>query len=147
MIRNRSFRRLIIAATLFMGLFTQFQTVFACAIKDGKLQFVCCCDKAGGMSKDCAEKNPCAEQQAVPTSDNANCCDVSYQQLPISTALSPAQHSQQVMALNASQPPPLLTPFILQIIPTANHSADFLSDVSFRGAGPQTYLLTQRFRI
>ncbi len=147
MIRNRSFRRLVVATILFMGLFTQFQTVFACEFKDGKLQFVCCCDNSGDMSKNCAENDQCGEQPAVPTSDNANCCDVSYQQAQSATAISSAQHSQQVLVLDAPQPPPVLTSFDLQTIPTANHTAQFFTDVSLQVTGSQTYLLTQRFRI
>ena len=151
MIRNRSFRRLIISATLFMGLFTQFQTVFACEFKDGKLQVVCCCDtlsnSSGNMPKDCSEKNQCANQQAVPTPDNTTCCDVSYQQVPGATAISSAQHSQQVLMHDAPQPPPILTSSVSQIIFTATHTAHLSTDVSLSGIGTQTYLLTQRFRI
>jgi len=151
MIRNRSFRRLVIATTLFMGLFTQFQAVFACGFKDGKIHFFYSCEtsshNSGDMTKGCAEDNQCAEQKAGPISDNATCCDVSYQQVPTATAISSAQHSQQVKVLDAPQPPPILTSFDLLIIPTANHTAHFFTDVSLRGAGAQTYLSTQRFRI
>jgi hypothetical protein len=147
MIRNRSFRRLVIATTLFMGLFTQFQMVFACEYKDGNLQLVCCCENSGDMSKSCAENNQCAEQQAAPISENTTCCDVSYQQAPSATAISSAQHNQQVLVLDAPQPPPILASFNLQTLPTANHTAQFFTDVSLRVAGAQTFLLTQRFRI
>ena len=147
MIRNHSFRRLVVATILFMGLFTQFQTVFACEFKDGKLQFVCCCDNSGDMSKNCAENDQCGEQPAVPTSDNANCCDVSYQQAQSATAISSAQHSQQVLVLDAPQPPPVLTSFDLQTIPTENQTVHKLTDVSLSVFSTQTYLLTQRFRV
>ena len=147
MIKNRSFRRFVIAATLFMGLFTQFQTVFACEFKDGKLQLVCCCENSGGMTKDCSQNNQCAEQQAVPISNNATCCDVSYQQVPSATAFSSAQHNQQVLVLDAPQPPPIPASFNLQTIPTANQTAHKLTNISLLVFGTQTYLLTQRFRI
>jgi hypothetical protein len=155
MIRNRSFRRLVIAATLFMGLFTQFQAVFACGFKNGQIQFFSNCDNSGDktgdhtidISNDCAENNQCAEQQAVPKSDNAICCDVSYQQLPSTTAISSAQHNQQVMVLDAPQPPPILASFSIKIIPAVNRTTQFFTNVSLLGASTQTYLLTQRFRI
>jgi hypothetical protein len=147
MLRNRSFRRLVIATTLFMGLFTQFQTVFACEFKDGKLQFVCCCDNSGDISNGCVENNQCPEQQAGPISVDAACCDVSYQQVPSATVIISAQHSQQVLVLDAPQPPPILSLFDLQTIPAANHAACFTTDVSLLVTGTQTYLLTQRFRI
>ncbi len=151
MIRNSSFRRLVIAATLFMGLFAQFQTVFACEFKDGKLQPVCCCDdlsgKSGDMTKDCAEGDSCDNPQATPTSDNTTCCDVSYQQVPGATAISPTQHSQQVLLLDAPQPPPLLPSFNFNTSQASSQPVIFSGNTPTRVTGTQTYLLTQRFRI
>jgi len=150
MIKNRSFRRFVIAATLFVGLFAQFQTVFACEFKDGKLQFVCCCDKSGDMSKDCNENDRCDDQQVIPKSDDSNgavCCEVSYQSVPGATAISSTQYGQQVLLLDAPQPPPILSSFNLQVISSSSQIISFPTDVSLRVTSAHTYLLTQRFRI
>ncbi len=146
MIRNSSFRRFVIATTLFMGLFTQFQTVFACEFKDGKLQFVCCCDEAGDMSMGCDMGGGCNDS-AGPVSSGMNCCEVSYQSVPSATAIAPDLHAQQVLLLDAPQPPPILTSFDLQTISASSQTFRFSTNTPSRVTGTQTYLLTQRFRI
>ncbi len=146
MIGHPSFRRFVIAATLFMGLFTQFQVVFACEFKDGKLQFVCCCDEAGDMSMGCDMGGGC-NGLAGPVSSGMNCCETSYQPAPSATAIAPGQHAQQVLLLDAPQPPPILTTFDLQIVPLPSQTIGFLFNTPPRITGTQTYLLTSRFRI
>ena len=82
MVWNPLFRQRLVLATLFMGLFSQFQMVFACELMDGKTQYVCCCDEAGNMSKGCAMGGGCQHQ--MPDSAMASgCCEVSYQQAPV----------------------------------------------------------------
>jgi len=153
MIRNLSFRRSVIALTLFLGLFTQFQMVFACEYKDGKLQFVCCCNEDGKMSMDkdmsmtCDMSGECGAS-AGPPPGGMKCCDVSYQPAPSTTAIAPELHAQQVLLLDAPQPPPLiLTSFDLLIFPPSSRTIGFLSHPPPPLAGTRTYLLTNRFRI
>ena len=146
MLRHSSFRRFVIATTLFMGLFTQFQTVFACEFKDGKLQIVCCCDEAGDMSMGCDMGGGCNDS-AGPASNGMNCCETSYQPAPSATAIAPDLHVQQVLLLDAPQPPPILASFVLKTTPASRQIIGFLSDTPPRVTGTQTYLLTNRFRI
>ena len=146
MIRNSTFRRFVIVTTLFMGLFTQFQTVFACQFKDGKLQIVCCCDKAGDMSKGCDKGGGCNDS-AGPISNGMNCCETSYQPAPGAIAIAPDLHAQQVLLLDAPQPPPILTSFDIQIFPALRQNIRFYSNHPPRVTGTQTYLLTNRFRV
>lgn len=140
------FRRFVIMITLFMGLFTQFQVVFACEFKDGKIQFICCCDEAADMSMGCDLGGDCNDSVG-PASSGANCCEVSYQPVPSATAIGPQQHIQQVLLLDAPQPPPILTSFDLHIILASSQTVCFLTNIPPRVTGTQTYLLTQRFRI
>jgi len=146
MIRNQSFRRLVIATTLFLGLFTQFQTVFACEFKDGKLQIVCCCDKAGDMSKGCDNGGGCNDSAGL-ISSGMNCCETSYQPAPSAIAIAPDLHAQQVLLLDAPQPPPIITSFDLKTLPASRQTIGFLSASPPRVTDTQTYLLTNRFRI
>lgn len=147
MIRNKLFRRFVISTTLFMGLFTQFQSVFACEYKDGKLQSVCCCDKSGEISRDCAENDRCDDQQATHEATLDNCCDVSYQAAPGATAISSTPYSQQVLLLDAPQPPPLLARFEFQTLTVSTPTFTSPRNTSTRVSGTQTYQLTQRYRI
>lgn len=147
MIRNVTCRHCVIALTLFMGLFSQFQTVFACEFKDSEFQLVCCCENSGEISKDCAVGDHCADRHARSISDNTACCNLSYQPVPGATAISSTQQIQQVLLLDATQPPPILTSFELQTIPASNQVVRFTTDTPPLGAGIQTYLLTQRLRI
>lgn len=146
MIRNSSFRRFVILTTLFLGLFTQFQTVFACEFKDGKLQIVCCCDEAGDMSMGCDMGGGCNDSTGLVT-NGMNCCETSYQPAPSATATAPGQHAQQVLLLDAPQPPPILVSFDLKTTPASRQIIGFLSATPPRVTGTQTYLLTNRFRI
>lgn len=143
--RHRSFRRWITALTLFMGLFTQFQMVFACEFKDGKLQRMCCCDSVGEMSRDCHENDGCDEPQVTLDVDNTVCCEVSYQPVPSATAIAAIAHSPQ--ALLFDPPQLLLGLFTINPIPVSRASLRVYSEIPPRATVAQTYLLTQRFRI
>lgn len=152
MIRNSSLRRFVVATTLFLGLFTQFQAVFACELKDTKLQFFCCCDEAGempidnDMSMECDMGGGCNDP-AGPVSSGMNCCEASYQPAPSATAIVSELNEQLVLLLDEPQPPPILTSFDLQTIPASSQTAYFPTDTLSRVTGTQTYLLTQRLRI
>ncbi|HHI93706.1 MAG TPA: hypothetical protein ENK04_09390 [Gammaproteobacteria bacterium] len=147
MLRHHSFRRFVIATTLFLGLFTQFQTVFACEFNDGKLQIVCCCDTAGDMSMGCDMGGGCNGSAGPASSSTMNCCETAYQPAPTATAIAPDQHVQQVLLLDAPQPPPIPASFDLKTHPASSQTANFLSHAPPRVTGTQTYLLTNRFRI
>jgi len=146
MIRNRSLQRRIIATILFLGLFGQFQTVFACEYKDGKLQLVCCCDEPGDMSKDC-EQNDACNDSGMPVSSTSPCCEVSFHAGPTATVIGTVQHSPQVLLLEAPQPPPLLTSFVQLNLATSNLAQHPTLHLTPTFTSIQTYRLTQRFRI
>lgn len=140
------FRRFVITLVIFMGLFSQFQTVFACELMDGKAKPVCCCDKPGGMSKGCAMGGAC-QDQAGPAPSPADCCQVSYEPVPSATAIAPESHAKQVLLLDAPQPPPIPAAFILPDFTTSRTSLRFNHSRSLPVTGTHTYLLTNRFRI
>lgn len=144
MIRNITFRRGIIALTLFVGLFTQFQMVFACELMDGDFHLVCCCDKSGHMPTSCAMDRDCQNQDTLGSSDTV-CCKVSYQQVPSTIAAAPASHVQQVLLLDVSQPPP--PPLSSQVNPARNRDVGFNNFSTSQIDSTKTYLLTHRLRI
>lgn len=146
MVWNPLFRQRLVLATLFMGLFSQFQMVFACELMDGKTQYVCCCDEAGNMSKGCAMGGGCQHQ--MPDSAMASgCCEVSYQQAPSAKATTPGSTGLQVLLLDAPQPPPMPASFDILEFALASGALRFTRFVPPRVAGTNTYLLTNRFRI
>ncbi|MFV2055506.1 MAG: hypothetical protein ACC707_03520 [Thiohalomonadales bacterium] len=144
--RNRTLQRRIIATILFLGLFSQFQNVFACEYKDGKLQLVCCCDEPGDMSKDC-EQNDACNDSGIPVTSEKTCCEVSFHAGLSATIIGTERHVPQVLLLDAPQPPPLLTSFVLQALPTPNYAIRINSELPPTLIGSQTYRLTQRLRL
>lgn len=143
--KNSSSRRFVITLVIFMGLFAQFQTVLACELMDGKAKPVCCCDKPGDMSKCCATGSGC-QDQAGPVPSLANCCQVSYEPVPSATAIAPEYRTQQVLLLDAPQPPPLPATFILPDFATSRSTLRFNYPRSLPVSGTHIYLLTNRFR-
>jgi len=129
MVRNPLFRRLLVATLMILGLFAQFQMVFACELMDGKAKPVCCCDKPGDMAKGCALGGGC-QDQAGPVS-----------------SIAPESHTQQVLLLDAPQPPPIPATFILPDFATSRSSLRFNYPRSLPVTGTHIYLLTNRFRI
>jgi len=148
MVRNPLFRRFVAATLMFVGLFAQFQMVFACELMDGKAKPVCCCDEPGDMSKGCDMGGGCQDQAGGPVPDKAACCQVSYEPVPSATAIAPESHTQQVLLLDAPQPPPIPATFAL---PDFSRSPAFTlrfdQATTPSAAGTDTYLLTNRFRI
>lgn len=133
-----------------MGLFTQFQVVFACEFIDGKIQYVCCCDEQVAMTNDlgCAKiSGYLDEQQVGPASIAASCCEMSYQQIPATLAISSKLHDQQVLLIDAPQPPPILVSFMSQTMSAASQAGRNSIYSPARTMGPRIYLLSKRFRI
>jgi len=144
--KNSPFRRFMITLVIFMGLFSQFQTVFACQLMDGKAKPVCCCDKPGDMSKGCHMGGGC-QDQAIGSATGADCCVVSYQEVPSATATPPGATSHQVLLLDAPQPPPIPASFHVPEFHPVDHTPHHTRFIPPRVAGIDTYLLTNRFRI
>lgn len=142
MIRNPLFRRFVAATVMVLGLFTQFQVVFACELMDGKVQYVCCCDEPGSMG--CAMGGGCHDSRDTQTQ---NCCAVSYEPMPNATAIAPESHSLQVLLLDAPQPPPIPVSSDIPEFSPDNHALRFTHALAPHVAGTDTYLLTNRFRI
>ncbi len=134
---------MVIAAYLFMGLFSQFQTVFACELMDGKVMTVCCCHEPAGTG--CEMGGGCSDQQGTLNSD---CCQISYQKVPGTTALVSESHAQQVMLLVAPQPPPALLLLLTALGPPDPRLVLFGPAALPPGPpGNLTYLLTRRIRV
>ncbi len=144
MIRNPLFRRFVIATVVFLGLFTQFQMVFACELMDGKAQYVCCCDEPGDMAMGCTMGGGCGNGAPMA---GMNCCQVSYQDNPAAKATTPGSPSLQVLLLDAPQPPPIPVSFDAPDFVPQSNVVRFAAIPPPPLAGTDTYLLTNRFRI
>lgn len=144
--RNSSFRRFVVATLVFLGLFSQFQTVFACELMDGKAKPVCCCDEPGGMAGGCGMDSGC-QDQAPDSATAMDCCAVSYQQAPSAKATPSGSIGLQVLLLDAPQPPPIPVSFHVPEFPSLNYAPRYTRVLPPRVAGTYTYLLTNRFRI
>ena len=157
MSRNSTFRRSVIAIFIFTALFTQFQTVYACGL-DGKVRYFCCCHKHDSMHKndsmdeqgsmkmmDCEMDGKCYHQQDMPPQ---GCCDISYKQVPSATGITPGAHAQQVLLLDAPQPPPaVLFEPPDPPLPSESYTGIEYFPVPSWSSGTSTYLLTKRLRV
>jgi hypothetical protein len=150
MVRNHLFRRFVAATLMLMGLFAQFQMVFACELTDGKAKPVCCCDEPGGMSgmaMGCDQGGGCQEATG-PMANPSDCCEISYEQAPTATAIAPEPPTQLVLLLDAPQPPPIPAAFALPDFSRIHSTVLLYNHASSpRIAGTETFLLTNRFRI
>ncbi|HHJ14480.1 MAG TPA: hypothetical protein ENJ79_08930 [Gammaproteobacteria bacterium] len=150
MAKNPLLRRAVVALLLLLGPLTQFQTLYACEVmehdhKDGRPSMVCCCDKLGEMAMMACEMDGSCQDQAGGMAKG--CCDISYEPSQTAEASAPGYQSQQVLLLDAPQPPPILVSFDLpDIVPLKR--ADGLGARSSPPLPPKpVYLLTRRFRI
>ena len=154
MIRNLTFRRLVVALLLLLGPLTQFQTLYACELMgDGKPKMVCCCDEPGEMgAMGCKMDGACQDQpmnggMMGDAMIGDGCCELSYQPSQTAEASHPGSHAQQVVMLDAPQPPPIPVSFNLpELVPTG-HVVVFVSRFSLPLPDEPVYLLTNRFRI
>ena len=150
MIRNSSIRRLIVVLLLLMGPLTQFQTLYACELmahdhEHERPSMVCCCDEPGDMgAMGCEMDGTCQDQAAMM---DTGCCDVSYEPSQVTQASAASAQSQQILMLDAAQPPPLLVSYDFPEIIPANHVVYFVPDSSVPLPDKPVYLLTSRFRI
>lgn len=131
----------MIGVFLFTGLFSQLQAVFACELMGGGERYVCCCDEQS--DEGCAMGGGCQDQLATP---DTNCCSVSYQPLPGSDAIVSDSHAQQVVLLEAPQPPPALLLSLTVLNPPGNTLPIFFSSTT-SPPGNLIYLLTRRLRV
>lgn len=150
MIRNPSIRRLIVALLLLVGPLTQFQTLYACELMEHdheheRASMVCCCDEPGDMGAMGCEMDGTCQDQAGMVGDG--CCDISYEPSQVTQASGASTQSQQVLLLDAAQPPPILVSFDFPEIIPANHGIHFEPDSSSPLPDKPVYLLTNRFRI
>ncbi len=85
-------------------------------------------------------------QDQTGAMDNG-CCDLSYEPSQVTQASGANTQSQQVLLLDAAQPPPLLVSFDFPEIIPVNHVVYFEPDSSLPLPDKPVYLLTNRFRI
>jgi len=146
MIRNPFIRRVIVALLLLVGPLTQFQTLYACELMEhDKPSMVCCCDEPGDMGLTGCEMDGACQDQAGMVDDS--CCDVSYEPSQVAQASGSSTQSQQVLLLDAPQPPPILASFNFPEIVPLNHAVRFIPRSSPPLPDKPVYLLTNRFRI
>lgn len=146
MIRNLFIRRVIVALFLLVGSLTQFQTLYACELMgDGKPKMVCCCDEPGDMGVMGCEMDGACQDLAGLIDDS--CCNVSYEPSQVAQAPGTSTQSQQVLLLDAPQPPPILASFDFSDIVPLSHAVRFVPRSSPPLPDKPVYLLTSRFRI
>lgn len=156
--RSKLIRRSTLLFLLSWGVLAQVATVYACEAENGKKQVSCCCDNA--IKKDCKHQqskpnnNKCDKSISdlgdkisldAPTPPASTCCEISYGATDSSIASSGTLTAQQVVLLDAPQPPPLL--------PSSHYGLSYYR-VSLPGQlatnftlTSDTYLITQRLRI
>jgi len=146
MIRNPSIRRILVTLFLLVGPLTQFQTLYACELMEhDKPNMVCCCDEPSDMGMmGCELDGTCQDQ---PGASGDGCCDISYQPSQVTQASGASFQAQQVLLLDAPQPPPIPASFDFHEIVSVKHTVRF--DPCFSPPLPNkpVYLLTNRFRI
>jgi len=146
MIRNPSIRRLVVALFILVGPLTQFQVLYACELMEhDNPSMVCCCDEPGKTGKMGCEMDGTCQDQAGVVGDG--CCDVSYEPSQVIQASGASTQSQQVLLLDAAQPPPILVSFDFSEIVPVKHTVHFVPHSSSPLPDKQLYLLTNRFRI
>lgn len=156
--RHYLVRRTTLLLLLSWGVLTQVATVYACEAENGKKQISCCCENA--INKDCKHQqsktsnNKCDKSSNdlgenlnldAPVPSASTCCEISYGATDTSIVSSGTLTAQQVVLLDAPQPPPLL--------PSSHYGLSFYR-VSLPGQlatkftlTTDTYLITQRLRI
>ena len=131
---------------LFVALFSQIQTLYACDSMEGKPKQVCCC---GGEqdSAICPMVDSCAmHEQTAKTS----CCEVSYDTLYDAGMINSASSVDNLtLLLDGPQPPPIVdvqkfSPLSLQKLSQLTLAAD---QPPIFSRGKYTYLLTRRLRL
>ena len=93
---------------------------------------------------DCEMDGTCQDQAGMV---GDGCCDVSYEPSQVTQASGASAQSQQVLLLDAAQPPPILVSFYFSEIVPVKHTVHFVLHSSSPLPGKQLYLLTNRFRI
>ncbi len=144
-LRNLYLQRSLSILILFVGLFSQIQTLYACDSTAAMPKQVCCCDTQD--SAICPMTDTCdMHEQMAKTS----CCEVSYDILNDAAMTgSTSMVDTLTLLLAGPQPPPLVDfqqlspshlPILSQLIP-ANDEPPLSSPGKF------TYLLTRRLRL
>ena len=147
MLRSPFIRRVIVTLLLFVGQLTQFQTLYACELMEhDKPSKTCCCDEPGDMGKmACKQGGTCQDQSSIKAGEG--CCNVSYEPTQETQASGTTIPSQQLLLLDAPQPPPTFAWFdFFEILPE-NHSSFALVHSSPSLPDKPVYFLTRRFRI
>lgn len=156
--RHNLVRRTTLLFLLSWGILAQVATVYACESENGKKQISCCCDNA--IKKDCKHQqsktndNKCEKSNSdlgdnisldTPAPSASSCCEISYGATDTSIVSSGTLTAQQVVLLDAPQPPPLL-PSNLYGLNFYRVSLQDQLATNFT-LTTDTYLTTQRLRI
>jgi len=92
----------------------------------------------------CELDGTCQDQ---PGAIGDGCCDISYQPSQVTQASGASFQAQQVLLLDAPQPPPIPALFYFQEIVPVNHTTRFSPRFFPPHPDKPVYLLTNRFRI
>jgi hypothetical protein len=144
-LRNLYLQRSLSILILFVGLFSQIQTLYACGSTAAMPKQVCCCDAQD--SAICPMTDTCdMHEQMAKTS----CCEISYDTLNDAAMISSTSMVDTlILLLEGPQPPPIIDfqqlspahlPILSRLIP-ANDEPPISS------RGKSIYLLTRRLRL
>lgn len=121
-----------LAVMVMLGLFSPFQTIFACDVMDGTEQLVCCCDE------------PCVLDMQADSQKNdtsTRCCDV---YLDVDSGNISASHSG---SLDHAQVPPLPVSSPGFVAFLRIHRLSYRVSAVSLSTDHRVYLLTSRFLI
>ena len=142
-------RRCIVVLLFLVGPLTQFQVLYACELmSSGNEQqppsMLCCCDEADDAGQVACEMGGVCQDQTVMM---GGCCDITYEPSSVAQAPGTNAQAQQVLLLDAAQPPPLLTAWLAPDMLLTAHVTDFDSRSYVPLSEKPLYLLTRRLRI
>lgn len=143
--RNLNLQRLFSTMVLFVALFSQIQTLYACDSMEGKAKMVCCCGEHD--SAICPMADNCGmHEQAAKTS----CCELSYDVLnEASMVNSVTTVDTLTLLLDSAQPPPIIDyqHFSIGSLPIVSQLVLAAAEPPVFSLKTPTYLLTRRLRL
>ncbi len=143
--RNLHLQRTLSLFILFVALFSQIQTLYACDSMDGQPKHACCCGEHDSaicpMADNCGMHEPGAE---------TSCCELSYDLVTdaaMMNSISPVDIL--TLLLDGPQPPPIIEfqPFSPTPLPTLSQLPLVTDRLPIFRRGNPTYLLTHRLRL
>jgi hypothetical protein len=143
--RNLNLQRTFSLVVLFVALFSQIQTLYACDSMEAKPKLVCCC---GHDSAICPMADSCGMHQQT---QQTACCEVSYDTLNDAAMInSTSTVDTLTLLLDGPQPPPIieLQQFLsTPPLPLPSRLLLATHEPPISSRGQSIYLLTRRLRL